>query len=164
MKKRTARLSRRLFLKKTALTSAIIAFSGLLLAALRTLIPSQSAGKTRLHIGRLADFPLDSFTLLRDAQLYIYRDHEGVKAVSAVCTHLGCLLEQSTDGFQCPCHGSHFDDQGRVLSGPAPRSLAWFKVTTDIDGRLVVDTKTRVGADDKQIIAQANSSRVKNLT
>ena len=48
-----------------------------------------------------------------------------------VCTHLGCVpLGQSPGdplgdygGWFCPCHGSHYDESGRIRKGPAPRNL-----------------------------------------
>jgi 3-phenylpropionate/trans-cinnamate dioxygenase ferredoxin reductase component len=56
----------------------------------------------------------------------VYRDGEGVvHAVSAVCTHMGCLVEwESGDRvWGCPCHGSRFDPEGNVLQGPAKKPL-----------------------------------------
>ncbi len=44
-----------------------------------------------------------------------------------VCTHLGCIpiADQSDgkNGFFCPCHGSHYDELGRIITGPAPKNL-----------------------------------------
>jgi menaquinol-cytochrome c reductase iron-sulfur subunit len=44
---------------------------------------------------------------------------------SPVCTHLGCYFSwnQTTQRFECPCHGSVFSIEGKVLGGPAPRPL-----------------------------------------
>lgn len=56
----------------------------------------------------------------------VYRDHDGtVRAVSAVCTHLGCIVEwnESEQTWDCPCHGSRYDVTGRVLHGPATKPL-----------------------------------------
>ncbi len=68
----------------------------------------------------------------------LYRDAEGVYAVSLICTHLGCIVKQHSDGFECPCHGSQFKADGAVVKGPAPRALAWHKVTGSA-GNYVVD-------------------------
>ena len=47
------------------------------------------------------------------------------KAFSAVCTHMGCTVNQIADGkIECPCHGSEYSiATGEVLRGPAPRPL-----------------------------------------
>ena len=46
-------------------------------------------------------------------------------AIRPICTHLGCTVEWQADRnhFVCPCHGSQYDAQGRVVHGPAKRSL-----------------------------------------
>ncbi len=59
----------------------------------------------------------------------IFRDQEGVYAISKVCTHLGCIVKSDPQGFHCPCHGSHFTPSGEVTKGPAPSALPWLKVT-----------------------------------
>ncbi len=43
--------------------------------------------------------------------------------VVGICTHLGCVPSRKKDGWLCPCHGSVYDNSGRILSGPAPRNL-----------------------------------------
>jgi 3-phenylpropionate/trans-cinnamate dioxygenase ferredoxin reductase subunit len=55
-----------------------------------------------------------------------YRDQQGdLHAASAVCTHMGCLVEWNgvEKTWDCPCHGSRFDCDGHVLQGPAKRDL-----------------------------------------
>jgi len=46
--------------------------------------------------------------------------------INAVCTHLGCVVpwNASENKFMCPCHGSQYDETGKVVRGPAPLSLA----------------------------------------
>lgn len=46
--------------------------------------------------------------------------------INAVCTHLGCVVpwNAAENKFKCPCHGSQYDATGKVVRGPAPRSLA----------------------------------------
>ena len=43
--------------------------------------------------------------------------------VIGICTHLGCVPSRKKAGWLCPCHGSVYDNSGRILSGPAPRNL-----------------------------------------
>jgi glycine/D-amino acid oxidase-like deaminating enzyme/nitrite reductase/ring-hydroxylating ferredoxin subunit len=55
-----------------------------------------------------------------------FRDRDGaVRAVSPVCTHLGCLVRfnDAERSWDCPCHGSRFDLDGRVIQGPAVKDL-----------------------------------------
>lgn len=52
----------------------------------------------------------------------LFKDAEGVYAVSTVCTHLGCIVKTIPDGFECPCHGSKFAADGSVEKGPAPHA------------------------------------------
>jgi glycine/D-amino acid oxidase-like deaminating enzyme/nitrite reductase/ring-hydroxylating ferredoxin subunit len=56
----------------------------------------------------------------------VYRDEDGgVHAVSARCTHLGCLVafNRTERAWECPCHGSRFGPDGEILQGPATRPL-----------------------------------------
>jgi len=59
----------------------------------------------------------------------LFRDEEGVYAVSLICTHLGCIVKPGGEGFECPCHGSLFAADGSVLRGPAPKGLPWHAVS-----------------------------------
>ena len=56
-----------------------------------------------------------------------------VVAFSPICTHLGCAYhwEEKKGEFVCPCHGSDFAIDGKVLSGPAPRPLDRFEVKVE---------------------------------
>ncbi len=59
-------------------------------------------------------------------QAAVYRDADGeLHAVSARCTHLGCIVSWNgaERSWDCPCHGSRFDLDGRVLQGPAVNPL-----------------------------------------
>ncbi|WJZ84551.1 hypothetical protein VitviT2T_004151 [Vitis vinifera] len=58
--------------------------------------------------------------------------------INAVCTHLGCVVPWNTaeNKFICPCHGSQYNNQGRVVRGPAPLSLALAHADID-DGKVV---------------------------
>jgi cytochrome b6-f complex iron-sulfur subunit len=55
--------------------------------------------------------------------------------INAVCTHLGCVVpwNASENKFICPCHGSQYDNNGKVVRGPAPLSLALVHATVEDD-------------------------------
>jgi cytochrome b6-f complex iron-sulfur subunit len=75
----------------------------------------------------------------------VYRDEQGVYAISRVCTHLGCIVKPTEEGFECPCHGSRYDRDGTVTKGPAPRALPWLEVKEQA-GALYVDEGSNVTA------------------
>lgn len=66
--------------------------------------------------------------------------------VVGVCTHLGCIplgtspgeVRGDFGGWFCPCHGSHYDNAGRIRKGPAPENLAVpiYQFTTDTTIRI----------------------------
>ena len=142
-------MKRRLFIKKAAISLATL--TGVMVATsyLRQFFPRLAGKKRRIALGDPRQFPVDTYTFMDEHNLFVYRDHEGIKAVTAVCTHLGCILEKSTDGFECPCHGSCYNSDGEVLSGPAPRDLTWYQVSKAADGKIVVDPGKSVQAGDK---------------
>lgn len=56
---------------------------------------------------------------------YLVVENDGTLAsygVNAVCTHLGCVVpwNAAENKFACPCHGSQYNNQGKVVRGPAP--------------------------------------------
>lgn len=73
----------------------------------------------------------------------VFKDAQGVHAVSTICTHLGCIVKANPEGFECPCHGSRFAHDGEVTRGPAPRALPWLKVSVS-GGVITVDEGTTV--------------------
>lgn len=73
----------------------------------------------------------------------IFRDGDGIHAVSIVCTHLGCIVKATTAGFECPCHGSKFAPDGAVTGGPAPAPLPWRQVTVS-GSTVTIDEETSV--------------------
>ena len=86
-------------------------------------------------------YPVNSVTYLPDQQVYIVRTRDGFYAISAVCTHLGCITQWKPEVNQiaCPCHGSKFKPDGMKIEGPAPRPLPHFSITLTVDGELFVD-------------------------
>ena len=69
------------------------------------------------------------------------RQENGFYAVSAVCTHLGCVTQWKPELglIACPCHGSKFKPDGAKIEGPAPRPLPHFAISLTADGLLQVD-------------------------
>lgn len=67
------------------------------------------------------------------------RETNEVTVYSPICTHLGCGFRWDGDEkkFKCPCHGSMFDPEGKVVGGPAPRPLDRLPVRIE-NGRLMV--------------------------
>jgi cytochrome b6-f complex iron-sulfur subunit len=57
--------------------------------------------------------------------------------INAVCTHLGCVVpwNKAANKFMCPCHGSQYDETGKVVRGPAPLSLALAHIS-DVGGKV----------------------------
>ena len=109
--------------------------------------PGQSS---QVKIGLPGEYPVGSEpTRVPGQNLYVLHDEEGYAVIGALCTHLGCVVSASGDGFSCPCHGSQFARDGRVVQGPAPSPLAWYEVTLAPDGQMVVDTKKTVAVGTK---------------
>jgi len=102
-----------------------------------------------------------------EGKFWMSNTADGVAALYKVCTHLGCLYAwvDAAGRFECPCHGSKFELNGRFIEGPAPRSLDRFAITvttisgetftTNLEGDpipvsktdirdIVVDTGTRI--------------------
>jgi len=79
----------------------------------------------------------------------IFRDADGVHAVSLICTHLGCVVKSERDGFHCPCHGSAFNRDGGVTKGPAPKALPWLQVSRIAAHTYMVDESKAVAAGTK---------------
>ncbi len=73
--------------------------------------------------------------------------------LNAVCTHLGCVVpwNASENKFMCPCHGSQYNSEGKVVRGPAPRSLALVHADVADSGKIVFSQWTekdfRTGED-----------------
>jgi glycine/D-amino acid oxidase-like deaminating enzyme/nitrite reductase/ring-hydroxylating ferredoxin subunit len=79
--------------------------------------------------GSLADLAEGEGRVLRikGEQVAAYKDEDGnVEAVSAVCTHLQCIVDfnDAEQTWDCPCHGSRFKTNGEVLQGPAVKPLS----------------------------------------
>lgn len=136
---------RRDFLSKAALGSlagaGVLAFAGIIQLPLPKIFNEPSK---KIKIGDPDDFPKDTYKIIADKNVFVLRNGNNFRALSAICTHLGCIVTHNDNGFVCPCHGSKFDNIGNVLSGPAPKALEWLKIGITPSGQLFIDTDKKV--------------------
>jgi len=77
---------------------------------------------------------------IRGEPVLLIREANQVVALSAVCTHLGCIVKYKGGGvILCPCHEASFDLNGNVTGGPAPRPLTYYRVRI-VGGRIVIES------------------------
>lgn len=142
-------VARRDFLGLSALWAAGSALAFAMLGALRLPKAAVLPSPSRKYKVTLPDtLPPGEAFVPTGRNVAVFRDAEGVFAVSTVCTHLGCIVKAGAEGFDCPCHGSRFAKDGSVTKGPAPRALAWRKVSGS-GGTYVVDEGEDVPAGTK---------------
>ncbi len=101
-----------------------LTLSGLGVAGLvRFMTPARDTHSRAVRV-RLEDIPLGGALVLPEEGLAVTRTLTGaIDVLSLACTHLGCRVTATEDGFACPCHGSGFDRTGAVLHGPARQPL-----------------------------------------
>src|SRR3974377_2162925 len=99
-------------------------------------------------------YPLNSTTPVADGRAFIGHDGHGLYAISATCTHLGCLVKQAPMGFACPCHGSQFTANGAVMNGPAAQPLGYSALSLDLSGKVRCDLSQTVGAEVRLPVAR----------
>ncbi len=138
-------IDRRTFL--TALGWAGVGFSGLIagIGNLLYLKPAVNYGPAmNFRAGKPEDFNEGIKEIFENERVVVVREKKGFAAISLTCTHLGCTIRTSEAGFECPCHGSQFDNDGYVTGGPAPRPLEWYQVSLAPNGELEVDKSVKV--------------------
>lgn len=144
---RSSEETRREFLARLGLGACALTAVGVGLTVLDYLEPKVLfEPPTEFKAGHLQDYPEGTIKFDEEHRAYIVGGQGGVFALSAVCTHLGCITRYHADEgvIACPCHGSRFDAEGSVVHGPAPRALPWLEVKADADGNLTVDTSVVV--------------------
>ena len=99
---------------------------------------------SRFAIGKPEEYPSGTRISLDVRRVCVVREGAKIAAISTTCTHLGCIVGVSDTGFACPCHGSRFDQDGNVTGGPAPKPLAWYKVSLKPNGDLEVDKSIEI--------------------
>ncbi len=140
-------VSRRDFLGLASVGAVILSSLTALAGVLRMTKPNVYYEESKkFKIGRPKNFPMGLVKKLEEKRIYVFSENEGFHAITSICTHLGCIVAITESGFQCPCHGSKFNRDGKVVAGPAPRPLPWLKMSQSVDGNLVVDATKEVKA------------------
>ena len=118
-----------------------LAITGALRSAVPSVLPDASA---HFRIGSMSDYVPGQVKYFVEENVVLFHDEEGLFAISTICTHLGCVVNQNKEGFQCPCHGSKYDQNGEVTQGPAPKALSWYQIAQLPGGQLSVDRANEV--------------------
>lgn len=137
-----AEFDRRAFFTKIGLGSLGIAAAGTVVFTYEFLSPNVLFEPSAIvNVGKPENFAVNSVTMDVNSGIYLVRADEGFFALSAVCTHLGCLTAWNQDLgiIACPCHGSKFARTGEKIEGPAPKPLPWLKTSVSDEGDLIVD-------------------------
>lgn len=135
----TDAITRRIFLKQTAALGAAVAAGTMAscAAGLKRYQSQVSDGKLVVDITQYPELAvaggaiLVSITGNGDALILTRTSDTGFRALSPICTHLGCEVRPTRFGFRCPCHGSAYDHNGRVVNGPANEPLSVYPVTVE---------------------------------
>ena len=121
-------------------------FGGITLGTLRFLFPRiLYEPPQRFLAGKPEDYQVGEVsTRMKKAQrVWMIRNAEGMYALIAICTHLGCtpIWWPAEARFKCPCHGSNFLIDGQNVAGPAPVPLFRAAISLDVAGNIVVDKR-----------------------
>jgi len=129
---------RRDFLIKSAKSLAIgaLALSSFdilkLVAASKDLSDEQGVVQKVIN---LSDYPslanVGGYAMITNTVIVIRKSSSKFIALNTICTHKKCDVEYDGNGFECPCHGSTFDKNGKVTEGPATKNLKSYKTTYD---------------------------------
>jgi Rieske Fe-S protein len=102
--------------------------------------PAADGAPTEFDLGPATDYPPGSRIPIQQANAILFHTGSGFQALSLACTHLGCSVNLSGQGFACPCHNSHYDLNGNVTQGPATKPLQRLEVKVNPQGRLILST------------------------
>ncbi|MGO9311146.1 MAG: ubiquinol-cytochrome c reductase iron-sulfur subunit [Syntrophobacteraceae bacterium] len=133
--------TRRDFFSRLGWLATFVTFGGLTAASGRYLFPNvlyEPPGEFK--IAPPEEYP-EGVTFVSAKRIFVIRDQNLIRVVSGVCTHIGCTIRwaEERNRWECPCHGSIFNENGSIIAGPAPKPLPWYGVSVAADGRLLVD-------------------------
>lgn len=131
--------------------------AGSVLAATLPLACGQGASVTAgpIDAGNVSLVTAGTLTILRGSNLVLGRDANGLYAMSAVCTHAGCIVGNSPTGkgVYCGCHGSAFDSNGAVTKGPAGSPLQHYQVDLASDGTITIQGSMPISSTARTAVA-----------
>jgi cytochrome b6-f complex iron-sulfur subunit len=135
-------ISRRRLMAYAWIGAAAIVMGELIGGTFAFLWPRRKGPKveTVFIAGKVTDFKVGEVIPFRKERTFILRTEGGFLAISAICTHLHCIVNwnEMLKKFECPCHGAKFNQIGEVLVGPPPRPLDLYKLQI-VAGNVVVD-------------------------
>ena len=135
-------ISRRRLMAYAWMGAAAIVMGELIFGTFAFLWPRRKGPKveTVFIAGKVTDFKVGEIIPFRKERTFILRTEGGFLAISAICTHLHCVVNwnEMLKKFECPCHGAKFNLNGEVLEGPPPRPLDLYKLQL-VAGNVVVD-------------------------
>ena len=126
------------------------AFAGITAMGFRFITPDIRDEKRRIFTLHLNELPVNGTKKITDLQgrdlVLVRTGDKEVKAMSTVCTHLGCTVywEEGNQEFYCPCHAGRFDKDGNVLAGPPPTPLETYHTEIE-DGNVFIYFKDKEG-------------------
>ena len=135
---------RRDFLGKAVGGIGAVVAAGALYPVVKYIIPpaeKEVKEKDEIVVGKESEVPPDSgkiFQFNKD-KVIVVNNGGKLSAVSAVCTHLGCLVQCKADEdlIYCACHSARYEDNGQIISGPQPLPLAPYNVRVDGDDLVI---------------------------
>ncbi len=138
-------VTRRGFIRFLLGFSIVSTVVGMLTPVIGYLLPKSAAASSGgpVEVGKVEDFPAGQAKIVsvNDKPVMIINNKAGgMKAFSAICTHLGCIVSWNDrkSTIQCPCHDGFFNPvTGAVVSGPPPKPLAAYELVVR-DGKVMV--------------------------
>ena len=132
--------SKRSFLKMI-LSGGLLALAGSILYPIITYMKPPKQGEvevTNVKAGKISELEKDSGKIVKfgtKPAILIKTADGNLKAFSAVCTHLDCTVQYKKELglIWCACHNGKYDLTGRNVSGPPPRPLEEYRITTQGD-------------------------------
>ena len=139
-------LSRRGFIKYAVLGfSALATVGGVLTPIIAYLWPPKKAASQageRVAVADSTELPIGKGEVysVNNQPVIVIHTADGYKALSATCTHLGCIVSwnEQRQVIACPCHEAYFNTNGAVISGPPPAPLPTYRVQED-GGQIYVE-------------------------